>query len=783
MPYPKEVPTTTYAKGTMPVGTVNKVFEPYSPPMTAAPTTALNETTVSVGLQNTSTTEQTNVPFTFGQVFKKGRLSRNDALLGILNGTESIALQFDVKATHQDGSVRHAIISGIIRKLGIGSSIMALRRVDPYAILAASARSMPSPLKVVITGASDQKVWVAEVTSSTPVKEVWLDGPVVSDLIYSCPFVDAAGNRHPYLSAQFCVRTYGSTATKTDVVVEATKGYTPTPEITYSAQVFVGSNDAAYTVNGLVHIPYARWKKTFWNQPPALHIKHDAAYLIDTKAIPSYDQTVIIPESILAGYAAELNKGKFVPMGFGVFSPGMATTGGRPEIGIMPDTYVAAILSGDKRAKDMMLASADVAGSWCSHRRDDTGRPIDLNHFPYSAEFGSASDCTNPMTGKTELLPSPVTSAGRPDSSHMAGFAYVPYMLTGDFYYLEELHFWLNFALGQFNPYYRQYIKGWVKPDQVRGQAWSIRTLAEAAYITPDWHEMKQFHAYLVESNFEYYNTRYLNDADNKLGVITNGYAVAYPVNGQNNVGMAPWMDDFFTSAVGHAYELGFESALPLLKWKSKFQIGRMTTPGVCWLYAAIYSLAIKPTETGPYFDNLADCYKFSQTPEVYAAPCVGDMTGYPGATAGFPANFQPALAIATDITGDLTAWSLFASRKLKPDYGTAAQFAIVPRLTLGTAVQPSPIPAPIPAPTTAPTTAPTQQPTPAPSPAPTPYPTNPPDPVPTAAPTPAPTAAPTQAPTAAPAGPGADDNDAEFLRWVKAHRKSWLQIWKRQRT
>jgi hypothetical protein len=779
MPYPKELPAPTYAKGTMPVGTANKIFEPYSPLMTTAPTTPLNAPVVSVGLQNTATTEQTNVPFTFGQVFKKGSLSPDDALLGSLDGAESIPLQFDVKATHQDGSVRHAIISGIIPKLRLGSSSMALCRVKHYAIQYAPTTLSPAPLKVVIT-AADQKAWIAEVNSSTPYREVWLAGPVVADMIYSCPFVDPAGNQHPYLSAQFSVRAYGSTATKTDVVVEATKGYTPTPEITYSAQVFVGSDTAAYAVNGLTHIPYGRWKRTIWTgMTPALHIKHDAAYLIDSKAVPSYDQSITIPESILAGYAAALNNGKFVPMGFGVFSPGMATTGGRPEIGIMPDTYVAAILSGDKRANDIMLASADAAGSWCAHRRDDTGRPVDLNHFPYSAEFGSASDCTNPMTGKTELLPSPVTSSGRPDSSHMAGFAYVPYMLTGDFYYLEELHFWLNFALGQFNPYYRQYIKGWVKPDQVRGQAWSMRTLAEAAFITPDNHETKQFYAYLVESNFEYYNARYLNDADNKLGVITNGYAVAYPINGQNNVGMAPWMDDFFTSAIGHAYELGFDSALPLLKWKSKFQIGRMTTPGVCWLYAAIYSLAIKPTETGLYFDNLVDCYKFSQTPEVYAAPCVGDMTGYPGATAGFPSNFQPALAMATDITGDLTAWSLFMGRKLKPDYGTAAQFAIVPRLTIGAAVQPSPAPTPVPTP--APTPAPTAAPTPAPTQPPTPNPTNPPDPVPTAAPTPAPTVAPTPAPTTAPGGDA--ESDAEFLRWVKAHRKSWIQIWKRQRS
>jgi hypothetical protein len=42
----------------------------------------------------------------------------------------------------------------------------------------------------------------------------------------------------------------------------------------------------------------------------------------------------------------------------------------------------------------------------------------------------------------------------------------------------------------------------------------------------------------------------------------------------------------------------------------------------------------------------------------------------------------QPALAYAADALGQpgKNAWSVFMTRSVKPNYGTAPQFAIVPR-------------------------------------------------------------------------------------------------------
>jgi hypothetical protein len=157
---------------------------------------------------------------------------------------------------------------------------------------------------------------------------------------------------------------------------------------------------------------------------------------------------------------------------------------------------------------------------------------------------------------------------------------------------------------------------------------------------------------------------------------------------------MAPWMDDFFTSAISHVSELGFSKADSLLQWKAKFPIDRMTAPGTCWIDGSIYSLNIRDSATSPFYTTMAEAYNASHTADFLALACnstamaaslklkVGEMTGYSAVTAGYPSNMQPALAAAADAMGasGKAAWALFMNRSVKPDYRTAPQFAIVPR-------------------------------------------------------------------------------------------------------
>ena len=210
----------------------------------------------------------------------------------------------------------------------------------------------------------------------------------------------------------------------------------------------------------------------------------------------------------------------------------------------------------------------------------------------------------------------------------------------------------------QSNPGYRKNIQRLLNNDQVRGQAWSLRTLAEAAYITPDDDRLKSHFARVLQSNLDWYNATYTNNvAANVFGVIDTKGAVIY----NSKRGIAQWQDDFFTSAVGHAAELGFDDARTLLGWKAKAPVLRMTDPAMCWIDASLYSMNIRDSETSPMYTTMAEVVAGSQSDGFRALACgsaemasflglkVGEMTGYSSSVTGYPSNMQPALAYAVD--------------------------------------------------------------------------------------------------------------------------------------
>jgi hypothetical protein len=314
--------------------------------------------------------------------------------------------------------------------------------------------------------------------------------------------------------------------------------------------------------------------------------------------------------------------------------------------------------------------------------------------------LGHAVDTLNPATKKYEAFPvcDNCVTPNHADSPHLPAFNYVPYLLTGDYYQLEELQFWAMWNAFKTNPNYRGKGLGLVYREEVRDSAWSMRNLAEAAYITPDQDPLKQQFQSIFSNNLTWYNENYTNNPNaNPLHVNVDGYAFGY--NG--GLGMAPWMDDFFTSSIGHAVELGFTAAKPLMAYKAQFPVNRMMDPGFCWIFAAIYSLNARPSVNSPIYATLAQTYLPSLTftyPAVGATlaslPCnspamasalhlkVGEMAGHSENNDGYPSNLQPALAYSADsgVPGGVAAWKLFMSRSVKPNYATGPQFAILPR-------------------------------------------------------------------------------------------------------
>ena len=74
-----------------------------------------------------------------------------------------------------------------------------------------------------------------------------------------------------------------------------------------------------------------------------------------------------------------------------------------------------------------------------------------------------------------------------PDNAHQPSLAYVPYLLTGDRYYADEMAFWADYAM--IRTYNGDGVRGSLgilAYNEVRGFGWALRNIADAAAYHPD---------------------------------------------------------------------------------------------------------------------------------------------------------------------------------------------------------------------------------------------------------------------------------------------------------
>ncbi|WP_313029299.1 hypothetical protein [Massilia alkalitolerans] len=657
----------------------------------------------TVQLINPGSTAQSNAAATFGQAFAQGDIPKGSTLTGKLSNGSVVPVQVDAKARHPDGSLRHAVVTvqlpslaakqaetvGLVRD----STISAAAPTTPATLLANgfSASFNATIGGVLYSASADELLKSGKYTT-------WLSGPLAHEWMVAAPLKTASGTEHPHLHARFTIRSYPATnSARVDVTVENGWAFTAMPSnFTYDAQVMVGGQQV-FAQAGLNHYSHARWRKVYWwGNAPKLDVRHNTAYLIASKAVANYDQSLVIRESTIATWNTYWTSGNTGPMQAGVGVPYMPTTGARADIGPMPTWNALYLLSMDQRMKNVALGMSELAGSWGAHYRNkQTGRPVTLAEFPYMSMLSAGNDTLNPATGKLEAFPEcPQTRCATPmtvDTAHQPAFSYLPYLVTGDYYHLEELQFWANMSsfYSHTGERYRDAGKGLVKSDQIRGQAWTLRTLAEAAYITPDDDPQKANFTTLVNNNIDWFTNTFPNNPNaNKLGVLDHDSYPSY----LGGLGIAPWQDDFFTTTVGRMVELGFSKAQPLLVWKAKFVVDRIVGAGFCWIEASQYAMKVRDSMTTPLYSTIAEVYKANHTAAFSELACasvdmatsLGLRTGYMAGDftpSGTQAIMQPALAYSARLNASAAqAWTKFATRPYQPDFANEPQYAIVPR-------------------------------------------------------------------------------------------------------
>lgn len=455
-----------------------------------------------------------------------------------------------------------------------------------------------------------------------------------------------------------------------------------------------------------VHYGFTFWKKTFWwGTEPQTHIRHDKAYMIATHAWPNYKADLTGDAAKIAENLAEMAESGDIGQQ-GITKAFMGDQGYAPGIGILPEWTAMYIVNQGRDAKKTMLWQADLQGSWSVHAREfDTDMAVSFVKWPMATWSPNAGDSKNSATGLTERLP--LTSvpsylpvnANKADVAHHPDFAFVPYLVTGDLFYLECLLFYFTYVGLNYNAAasYRAGGKVLFFREQTRAQGWAFRTTGHTLYALPDDHPRKAEIAQILANNLAWYNGNYVDPAGPGRNAFGHFNGLIYSRNGVSRNSNASFQEEFVTQSVGRLVELGNSEWLPLLRYRSEHVRGRLTSGAdFCYQLATNYTLQYRDTETSPMYTSWAEVYfkgfsaditsKQCGSPEMAAAIGVstpGAMVGYPTEVAGYPANMQPAVAYCAtyEMPGCEDAWLVFENRPAKPNYNRAPQFAIEPRM------------------------------------------------------------------------------------------------------
>jgi hypothetical protein len=692
-----------------------------------------------------SSSKQANVPVTFGQVFRDGDVPLGATLSATIDG-HHITLQVDPKASNPDGSLRHAVLTAVLPSLEgranlpfvLSSQTSTATGATPITLAQLLATGYDAEISLTSNGKhytlSARKLLqtASAARSCQPwgkTCNVWLSGPLAAEWVVNGPVATADGAN---LRVYFAVRAYagseGGTVCpiRTDIIGENSDAFAPQAHPQYTATLASGS--ASYTSPALTQYTATRWHKVLWwnNDEPQVYLQQDTRYIQASKAISRYME--LKPDD---KFLASLRQ-DCAPLDHCDQTKSMSNVGAQPAIGPLPRWTSLYIVDPDMRAYWWMLANADALGAYSVHYRDpETGWPVSIKKHPYVtvADWAYATRVARQGGGKAasyraDLLPgcidnevvekckSPWYRTGNPylwDNAHQPSWAYVPYMVTGSWYYMSELAFGASYNNVWSNESYRGFSKGLIdrSHDSMRGKAWTLRNLAEAAFLLPDDYPLKGEFISVVRNSLDDWNRKYSNNPDaNPLHVTKD--STVYGLHGGEHNGVAPWQHNFLTWSVGHVADLGFADAIPLRNWLARFEIGLMIdwqndpAKGYCWLQASAYKIQVKDA-AGNWLPSYSAVYA-ATFPALVGLACnsmpmltalhqvrkkpvrAGEMSGYPYAATGFPANFQIGIAAAADsgLPKAHQAWQLFESRSIKPtpphSYDDYPNFAVLPR-------------------------------------------------------------------------------------------------------
>jgi hypothetical protein len=568
-----------------------------------------------------------------------------------------------------DGSIKFAVLAGRIDLQPSTPQTITLNAVPASA--AASALTTTGLVATGITASIDFSPYGTVTWAGTDwanPQQTWISGPMMSSWTYRKPI-----GTDPHLVAWLEVRLFDGG--NVEILPWIENGYLNVAgpgEKSGTATFTLGGNQAFSQPLDLLNYQRAILASgttlSYWlRADPGITPAHDTAYLQSTRLVPAYMGVTSASSPLWSNLVTS-----YTPLAQANYSPDMSQTGYQPAIGLLP-IWDAAYLTGnaDARAWQSVQVNAYCAGRYGIHFRDETtNRPLRFSSYPNLVVSGSAG-ITSTGASSTRTY-TPTASGTKPpnyNSAHHPSMGYFAYLLTGRLYFLEECQFLATTNFLKNTDTSRQYSNGIFMSNAgantTRGAAWAIRTLAQAASITPDADPLHAEFVSSVNANITYNYQTCVAGALNDLGLVppySNYNGTASPWTS------SVWMDDFYTASFGYLRDLQVhdpaldENLDAFLAWKYRSIVGRLGGSGTdqySYRYAAQYTVPYGPSGTGDMSSNAGPWYtSWGAVARAMGLATDGDaglsLTGSSGANpagmaTGYWGNLMPALAYAVD--------------------------------------------------------------------------------------------------------------------------------------
>jgi hypothetical protein len=371
----------------------------------------------------------------------------------------------------------------------------------------------------------------------------------------------------------------------------------------YAATLWRGATQVAR-----IDVPRADWRARWRWQSAPRRIVQDGAALARQRLIPVY-------AALDAPMDPPPRGERWHPLEAAGVTTYMPTTGDRPDIGPLTEAQAAWVVTGDSGALQTLLAQGEAAGSVPWHFRDErTGAPIDLTAYPEASCYEGGGNPQIAMPDKTLFTP---------DKAHQPALAYLPYLITGDPYFLEELQYQATFN-DLIDP------RGYkMAVGQVRSSAWSLRTLAQVAAVTPaqvpSWFRPQRGWEMMLAAVRDVFRKRFVEGRDPPQRIF-HTTETAFEDRGYDNIppstAIAPWQEDFQAIALGWTALLGHEGWLPIFRWKLAQTIARtdgrsgwnraVATPG---------TMLLRANKNAPWCQSWAEAWALNQRVQNFPPP------------------------------------------------------------------------------------------------------------------------------------------------------------------